>query len=126
MPEHCSPDPLVTSQNNQMNNIQLNGISTPKEENDGLQSQNNENGDENKNKVNISYNDFDDSGWIKNYGGVSRPGKDLEGNQKINQDSLVLITNINNVKDFNIFEVLDGHGPDGQKISEFASQFIPS
>ena len=126
MPQHCSPDPLVTSQINQMNNMQSNGISTPKEENDGLQSQNNENDDENKNKVNISYNDFDCSGWIKNYGGVSRPGKDVEGNQKINQDSLVSITNINNVKDFNIFGVLDGHGPDGQKISEFASQFIPS
>ena len=78
-----------------------------------------------KKNVDISYNDFDDSGWIKNYGGVSRPGKDATGKQKTNQDTLVSLTNINNIKDFNIFGVLDGHGPDGHYVSNFASEFIP-
>ena len=78
------------------------------------------------NDVDVTYNDFDGSGYIKNYGGVSRPGKDSSGKQKINQDALVCITNINNIKDFNIFGVLDGHGPEGHFISQFASEFIPS
>lgn len=79
-----------------------------------------------KKNVDISYNDFDGSGWVKNYGGVSRPGKDVMGNQKINQDAIVSMTNINDMKDFNIFGVLDGHGPQGHYVSEFASEFIPS
>ena len=36
------------------------------------------------------------------------------------------LTNINNIKNFNIFGVLDGHGPDGHYVSEFISDFIPS
>ena len=80
----------------------------------------------NKNNVNIKYNDFDGSGWVKNYGGVTRPGKDITGKQKIDQDSLVSLTNINNIKDFNIFGVLDGHGLHGHHVSLFASEYIPS
>jgi serine/threonine protein phosphatase PrpC len=45
---------------------------------------------------------------------------------KTNQDSLISKTNINNIKDFNIFGVLDGHGPTGHLISQFAGQFIPN
>ena len=76
--------------------------------------------------VDVTYNDFDGSGYVKNYGGVSRPGKDSSGRQKTNQDALVCQTNINNIKDFNIFGVLDGHGPDGHYVSQFAAEFIPS
>ena len=78
------------------------------------------------NDLDVTFNDFDGSGYLKNYGGVSRPGKDSSGKQKINQDALVCITNINNIKDFNLFGVLDGHGPEGHFISQFASNFIPS
>ena len=95
------------------------------EENDENNS-NTPNKDSAKKNVDISYNDFDGSGWIKNYGGVSRPGRDINGNQKTNQDSIVSITNINNIKDFNIFGVLDGHGLQGHFVSQFASEFIPS
>ena len=95
------------------------------EQNENIRSEN-QNNIPKKNNVDISYNDFDGSGWIKNYGGVSRPGKDMYGNQKINQDSFVCLTNINNIKDFNIFGVLDGHGPEGHYVSEFASDYIPS
>ena len=80
-----------------------------------------------KNKdIEVTYSDFDGSGYVKNYGGVSRPGKDSSGEQKTNQDALVCKTNINNIKDFNIFGVLDGHGPDGHYVSQFAAEFIPS
>ena len=78
-----------------------------------------------KKNIDISFNDFDGSGWVKNYGGVSRPGKNTMGKQKINQDAIVSITNINDIKDFNIFGILDGHGPHGHYVSEFASEFIP-
>ena len=74
----------------------------------------------------VLYEDFDSAGFIKNYGGVSRPGKDITGQQKINQDSFVILTNINNIKNFNIFGVLDGHGTQGHFVSQFASQYIPS
>ena len=40
------------------------------------------------------------------------------GNQKINQDALVSITNINNINYYNIFGILDGHGPQGHYVSE--------
>jgi serine/threonine protein phosphatase PrpC len=80
----------------------------------------------NNTNINVFYSDFDGSGYIKNYCGVSQPGKDIEGNTKINQDAIVFLTNINNIKDFNIFGVLDGHGPNGHFISQFASQSIPN
>ena len=76
--------------------------------------------------VDVTYNDFDGSGFVKNYGGVSRPGKDSSGKRKTNQDALVCLTNINSIKDFNIFGVLDGHGPEGHYVSQFAAEFIPS
>ena len=65
-------------------------------------------------------------GLIKNSHGYSLPGKDASGKTKTNQDSFVCKTNINNIQDFNIFGVLDGHGVDGHFVSEFASEFIPS
>ena len=76
--------------------------------------------------IDISYSDFDNSGYVKNYGGVSRPGKNSAGKRKTNQDALVSLTNINKIKNFNIFGVLDGHGPDGHFVSKLASEFIPS
>ena len=79
----------------------------------------------NKN-INVMYNDFDGTGYVKNYSGVSCPGKDMNGKTKINQDSIVCLTNINNIKDFNIFGVLDGHGPDGHFVSKYISNYIPS
>jgi len=63
---------------------------------------------------------------LKNYAVLSRPGNDKSGMSKTNQDTLVSKTNINNIKDFNIFGVLDGHGPNGHLISQFAGQFIPN
>ena len=72
------------------------------------------------------YNDFDRSGFIKNYNGLSLPGKGISGNTKTNQDTFIIKTNINTIKDFNIFGVLDGHGTDGHYVSEFASNYIPS
>ena len=79
-----------------------------------------------KDRVNIKYSDFVGNGYVKNYSGVTRPGRDIAGNMKINQDTLIILTNINNIKDFNLFGVLDGHGPDGHFVSEYISNYIPS
>ena len=79
----------------------------------------------NKN-TDLKNNNFNGSGYLKYYGGLSHPGRDASGNRKTNQDSFVFLTNINNIKDFNIFGVLDGHGPEGHFVSQFATDFIPS
>jgi serine/threonine protein phosphatase PrpC len=115
-------------ENAEENNQQINENNEEGNEeiNNENKNEDNENENANGNKIDISYNDFDDSGWVKNYGGVSRPGMDANGNQKINQDTLVSLTNINSVKDFNIFGVLDGHGLEGHFVSHFASDYIPS
>ena len=74
---------------------------------------------------NITYNPFNASGWLKNFAVTTHPGVDKNGNQKTNQDSFVFKTNINGINDFNIFGVMDGHGPQGHFVSQFASKFIP-
>ena len=76
--------------------------------------------------MSVSYNSFIQSGWLKNYGVLTLPGKNTSGNHKTNQDSFVFKAGINQIKDFNIFGVLDGHGPNGHFVSKFASEFIPS
>ena len=63
---------------------------------------------------------------LKDFGSLSRPGNDESGMTKANQDSYFSKTNINGLIDFNIFGVLDGHGPEGHFVSEFASEFIPN
>ena len=63
---------------------------------------------------------------LKDLGTLSRPGRDEMGMTKTNQDSLIVKTNINNIANFNIFGVLDGHGQDGHYISQFVSQSIPN
>ena len=78
-----------------------------------------------KNDVNITYNKFDASGYMKNYGILTLPGKDTSGLQKTNQDSFTFITNINGINNFNIFGVLDGHGLEGHFVSKFCSKYIP-
>jgi len=69
---------------------------------------------------------FDSSGRIKSYGILTLAGKDASGKQKTNQDSFVFKGNINKIKDFNIFGVLDGHGPEGHHVSKFAAESITS
>ena len=80
----------------------------------------------NNDNADLLYTKCDGSGLVKKYNAVSRPGKDASGKTKTNQDSFVIKTNINNIKDFNMFGVLDGHGPDGHFVSEFVSELIPN
>ena len=61
---------------------------------------------------------------FKSHFALSRPGKDEIGNTKINQDSYIVQTCINGLKDFNIFGVLDGHGIEGHLVSQFVANYI--
>ena len=79
----------------------------------------------NQNSSNFAYDVFNSSGWLKNYAVFSHPGCDKTGNQKTNQDSYVFKTNVNGINNFNIFGVMDGHGPQGHFVSQFTSKFIP-
>ena len=123
-------DPFIQIQNNNFNSNQIKGYNQPESErltiaNDKINDISNH-PNKNNNDVTVTYNDFDGSGYVKNYRGISRPGEDSSWKRKINQDSLVCLTHINNIKDFNIFGDLDGHGPEGHFISKFAAEFIPS
>ena len=55
---------------------------------------------------------------------MSRAGKDEAGNIKTNQDSYIVLTRVNNLKEYNIFGVLDGHGTEGHLVSQFVSQYM--
>ena len=44
--------------------------------------------------------------------------------KKINQDCYLILPNINNIKNFSIFGVLNGHGPYGDKLSKEISEFF--
>ena len=61
---------------------------------------------------------------IKNFSFTSQPGKLKTGDIKINQDSFLIINNVNGIQNFNIFGVLDGHGVNGHLISQFVTKYI--
>ena len=61
---------------------------------------------------------------IKNFSFTSQPGKLKTGDSKINQDSFLIINNVNGIQNFNIFGVLDGHGVNGHLISQFVTKYI--
>ena len=60
------------------------------------------------------------------WGGKSQAGKNSEGKIKINQDSFKVCENINNINNFNIFILCDGHGNDGHHVSQYVSEIIIS
>ena len=78
----------------------------------------------NKNKLNEINSQFSTNLYIKSCKALSIAGKNEEGIKKINQDSYILEKNINEVLNFNIFGVLDGHGINGHLVSQFVSRFI--
>ena len=114
-----------TIENEIINQLNIDDINEKKEENI-IKNESQRKEEINNKDINIPINKFDKTGWLKNYGILTLPGKDASGKQKTNQDSFVFKGNINNVKDFNIFGVLDGHGPEGHYVSKFASECITS
>ena len=61
---------------------------------------------------------------IKSHYALSKAGIDENGQMKINQDSYLILEGVNGLKDFNIFGVFDGHGPEGHLISQFITRYF--
>ena len=77
------------------------------------------------NKINNkSYSDLNEKERIKSFDVITQAGRDKNFFRKINQDNYIISTNINKMKNFNIFGVLDGHGLYGHLISIFVGKFI--
>lgn len=62
--------------------------------------------------------------YIKSYKLRTKTGRNEAGEKKINQDSVLELTNIYDNPNFNIFGVLDGHGSKGHIISSYAASCI--
>jgi len=65
-------------------------------------------------------------GRVKKVGSFSQAGKGEDGFTKVNQDSFFVLKNQYNLKDFNIFCVLDGHGVNGHLVSRFVTKYFTS
>ena len=63
---------------------------------------------------------------IKNLAYMSQAGKGEDGFTKVNQDSYLVIQNLYKLGDFNIFGVLDGHGMNGNLVSQIVMKYINS
>jgi len=63
-------------------------------------------------------------GHVKNVGSFSQAGKGEDGFTKVNQDSFLVLETEYNLKDFNIFCVMDGHGVNGHLVSRYVMKYI--
>ena len=63
-------------------------------------------------------------GRVKNVGSYSQAGKSEDSFTKINQDSFLVLQSEYNLKDFNIFCVMDGHGNNGHLVSRYLMKYI--
>ena len=61
---------------------------------------------------------------FKLYGQISKAGRNQNGLQKTNQDTSLIHISVGNLQGFNIFGVLDGHGPHGHFVSKFCKEFF--
>ena len=58
------------------------------------------------------------------YGNISKAGRNQTGQKKTNQDTSLVHLNVGQIKGFNLFGVLDGHGPDGHFVSQFCRDYF--
>ena len=61
---------------------------------------------------------------FKLYGQISKAGRNQNGLQKTNQDTSLIHISVGNLQGFNIFGVIDGHGPHGHFVSKFCKEFF--
>ena len=66
------------------------------------------------------------TGRVLNVAYQSQAGKGEDGFTKVNQDSFLVLQNEYNLKDFNIFCVMDGHGVNGHLVSRFTTKYFSS
>lgn len=61
---------------------------------------------------------------LRKVASLSQPGKNEDGMTKTNQDSYLVMEKINNSEYFNLFSVMDGHGPNGHLVSQFITKYV--
>ena len=96
------------------------------------QQQNYNNNINNINNINLNLNFLNNNNnnsnnpniKIKSFSHLSRAGTEENNKPKINQDSYIVIPKVNDIENFSIFGVLDGHGPHGHLVSKYVSQNI--
>ena len=66
------------------------------------------------------------TGRVLNVAYQSQAGKGEDGFTKVNQDSFLVLQNEYNLKDFNVFCVMDGHGVNGHLVSRFTTKYFSS
>ena len=64
------------------------------------------------------------TGRVKSVSSQSQAGKGEDGFTKVNQDSFLVLQNEYNLKDFNVFSVMDGHGVNGHLVSRFTTKYF--
>ena len=55
---------------------------------------------------------------------LSKAGKNLDGHEKIDQDTPLICISLGGIEGFNIFGVLDGHGNEGHFVSRFCKDYF--
>jgi serine/threonine protein phosphatase PrpC len=58
------------------------------------------------------------------YGQLTKAGRNQNGKTKIDQDTPLVHLNVGDIPGFNLFGVLDGHGPDGHYVSRFCRDYF--
>ena len=64
------------------------------------------------------------TGRVKSVSSQSQAGQGEDGFTKVNQDSFLVLQNEYNLKDFNVFSVMDGHGVNGHLVSRFTTKYF--
>ena len=75
---------------------------------------------------NLKINTFPKGKGFRYWCKLSKAGKDLDGHEKIDQDTPLVYINVGGIEGFNIFGVLDGHGPCGHFVSQFCKNYFIS
>ena len=123
---------------NSLDEIDINTLKNKEEESDNMKNSINRKtsydmGNRHRNKsnnikkvknLNLLNDEFSSMISVKKCEALSLPGINEKGKKKINQDSYIIIKNLNRVPNFNIFGVLDGHGVDGHYVSQFVKSFV--
>ena len=62
--------------------------------------------------------------FVRSFQTITIAGLDEFGLKKVNQDRYFSVNNVNNMSNFNVFGVLDGHGEKGEDIAEYVADYI--
>ena len=58
------------------------------------------------------------------YGQLTKAGRNQNGETKVDQDTPLVHLNVGGIPGFNLFGVLDGHGPEGHFVSQFCRDYF--